>query len=76
MREYVTELIGTSGRQDFGPYWLAQAAGALVTAGLATFEVNPAPLPALYLSGQAIGGRAGFAGGAAAALAFPLPEPR
>jgi aquaporin Z len=34
-------------RQDLGPYWLAQAAGALVAAGLATFVVNPAPFPAL-----------------------------
>src|SRR5215472_498797 len=48
-------LRGRLSRQDLGPYWLAQAAGALVAAGLATFVVNPAPFPALHLSGRAIG---------------------
>jgi aquaporin Z len=40
-------LRGRLSREDLGPYWLAQAAGALVAAGLATFVVNPAPFPAL-----------------------------
>jgi aquaporin Z len=48
-------LRGTLSRDDLGPYWLAQAAGAVVAAGLATFVVNPAPFPALDLSGRAIG---------------------
>src|SRR5215475_5488264 len=48
-------LRGRLSREDLGPYWLAQAAGALVAAGLATFVVNPAPFPALDLSGRAIG---------------------
>ena len=48
-------LRGRLSRQDLGPYWLAQAAGALVAAGLATFVVNPAPFPALDMSGRAIG---------------------
>ena len=48
-------LRGRLSRQDLGPYWLAQAAGALVAAGLATFVVNPAPFPALHMSGRAIG---------------------
>jgi len=48
-------LRGRLSREDLGPYWLAQAVGALVAAGLATFVVNPAPFPALYLSGRAIG---------------------
>jgi Major intrinsic protein/UPF0225 domain len=48
-------LRGRLSGQDLGPYWLAQAAGALVAAGLATFVVNPAPFPALDMSGRAIG---------------------
>src|SRR5262249_33548690 len=48
-------LRGRLSRQDLGPYWLAQAAGALVAAGSATFVVNPAPFPALDMSGRAIG---------------------
>jgi aquaporin Z len=48
-------LRGRLSRQDLGPYWLAQAAGALVAAGLASFVVNPAPFPALDMSGRAIG---------------------
>jgi aquaporin Z len=48
-------LRGRLSRQDLGPYWLAQAAGALVAAGLAMFVVNPAPFPALDMSGRAIG---------------------
>ena len=63
-------LRGRLSRQDLGPYWLAQAAGALVAAGLATFVVNPAPFPALDMSGWAIG-----AGGAAAALTFRYLNP-
>ena len=48
-------LRGRLRREDLGPYWLAQAAGALAAAGSATFVVNPAPFPALDLSGRAIG---------------------
>ena len=48
-------LRGRLSRRDLGPYWLAQAAGALAAAGSATFVVNPAPFPALDLSGRAIG---------------------
>jgi aquaporin Z len=48
-------LRGWLSREDLGPCWLAQAAGALVAAGLATFVVNPAPFPALDMSGRAIG---------------------
>ena len=44
-------LGGRLSREDLGLYWLAQAAGALVAAGLATFVVNPAPFPALCMSG-------------------------
>jgi len=44
-------LRGRLSRDDLGPYWLAQAAGALVAAGLATFVVNPAPFPALDMTG-------------------------
>jgi aquaporin Z len=47
-------LRGRLSGQDLGPYWLAQAGGALVAAGLATFVVNPAPFPALDMSGRAI----------------------
>jgi len=48
-------LRGRLSREDLGPYWLAQAAGALVAAGSATFVVDPAPFPPLYMSGRSIG---------------------
>src|SRR5712691_982630 len=48
-------LRGRLGAGDLGPYWLAQAAGAVVAAAAATFVVNPPPFPALYLSGRSIG---------------------
>jgi aquaporin Z len=48
-------LRGRLSRDDLGPYMVAQAAGALVAAGLATFVVNPAPFPPLDMSGRAIG---------------------
>ena len=44
-------LRGRLSRDDLGPYRLAQAAGALVAAGLASYVVNPAPFPALDMSG-------------------------
>jgi aquaporin Z len=47
-------LRGRLSLRDLGPYWLAQAAGAVVAAA-ATFVVNPPPFAALYLSGRAIG---------------------
>jgi aquaporin Z len=45
---------GRLGRADLGPYWLAQAAGAVVAAAAAWFVMNPPPFTALYLSGRAI----------------------
>jgi len=48
-------LRGRLSGHDLGRYWLAQGAGALVAAGLATFVVNPAPFPALDMSGRAVG---------------------
>ena len=47
-------LRGRLSRGDLGPYWLAQAAGAVVAAATAKFVVNPPPFAALYLSGRAI----------------------
>jgi aquaporin Z len=48
-------LRGRLSAGDLGPYWLAQAAGAIVAAETAEFVVNPPPFPALHLSGRAIG---------------------
>lgn len=48
-------LRGRLSSADLIPYWVAQAAGALVAAGAATFVVNPPSFPALYMSGRAIG---------------------
>jgi aquaporin Z len=48
-------LRGRLSQHDLGPYWLAQAAGAVLAAGSATFVVNPAPFPALDMSGREIG---------------------
>jgi aquaporin Z len=46
---------GTLTARDLGCYWLAQAAGAAVAAPAARFVTNPAPFPALDLSGRAVG---------------------
>ena len=48
-------LRGRLSSGDLGPYWLAQAAGAVVAAAAAKFVVNPPPFAALHLSGRAIG---------------------
>jgi aquaporin Z len=48
-------LRGRLSSADLIPYWVAQAAGALVAAGAATYVVNPPSFPALYMSGRAIG---------------------
>jgi aquaporin Z len=48
-------LRGRLSRGDPSPYWLAQAAGAVVAAPAAKFVVNPPPFAALHLSGRAIG---------------------
>lgn len=47
-------LRGSLAREHVGCYWLAQLAGAALAAATARFVVNPAPFPALYLSGRAI----------------------
>ena len=48
-------LRGRLSSGDLGPYWLAQAAGAVVAAAAAKFVVNPPPFAPLHLSGRAIG---------------------
>src|SRR5260370_19225001 len=48
-------LRGRLSAGDLGPYWVAQAAAAVVAAAAAQFVVNPRPFPARYLSGRAIG---------------------
>src|SRR5260370_27794017 len=60
-------LRGRLSRQDLGPYWLAQATGALVAAGLATLFVDPPPFPALDPS------RPPISAGPGPGFIFPLP---
>jgi aquaporin Z len=47
-------LRGSLSAAELGPYWLAQAAGALVAAAAAKFVINPGPFAALDLTGRAI----------------------
>jgi hypothetical protein len=69
-------LRGRQSAAEFGPYWLAQAVGAVVAAA-AKFVINPPSSPALHLSGRRIGAAlaADFAGGATAALALRYLNP-